>query len=309
MIIHEGYENLNLKTPVVTLGIFDGVHRGHRSLLDNLVLQAKEAKGESVVITFSPHPRLVLDQNRVDLSFLTTMEEKIVLLEKSKIDHLIIIEFTKKFSRIKACDFIKKVLVEKIGTKHLLIGYNHHFGKGGEGDFNTVKQCAESFDFLVEQLQGFYTEEGTISSSAIREALFNGRLDDANRWLGYSYSVSGAIIEGRQIGRSIGFPTANIKPDFQYKLIPGNGVYAVEVKLDGLVYPGMLSIGTNPTVNEDPEKRSIEVHILNFNGDIYGKKISVIFRKRLRNEIKFENLVQLTEQMKLDRQQTLQLLT
>jgi riboflavin kinase/FMN adenylyltransferase len=309
MIIHEGYENLNLKTPFVTLGIFDGVHLGHRFLLDNLVLRAKEEKGESVVITFSPHPRLVLDQNLDDLSFLTTMNEKIVLLENSKIDHLIIIEFTKKFSRIKACDFIKKVLVEKIGTKHLLIGYNHHFGKGGEGDVNTVKQCAESLDFQVEQVQGFYTGEATISSSAIREALVNGRLDEANRWLGYSYSVSGTIIEGRKIGRSIGFPTANIKPDFQYKLIPANGVYAVEVKLDGLIYQGMLNIGTNPTVNEDPEKRSIEVHILNFNKDIYRKTISVIFRKRLRNEIKFDNIDQLTEQMKLDKQQTLQLLT
>ena len=197
----------------------------------------------------------------------------------------------------------------KIGMKHLLIGYNHHFGKGGAGDFNTVKQCAESFDFLVEQVQEFYTEEGTISSSAIREALLNGRLDEANRWLGYSYSVTGAIIEGRRIGQSIGFPTANIKPDFQYKLIPGNGVYAVDVKLDGLIYPGMLSIGTNPTVNEDPAKRSIEVHILNFDKDIYGKTISVIFRKRLRDEIKFDNIAQLTEQLELDKQQTLLLLT
>jgi riboflavin kinase/FMN adenylyltransferase len=309
MIIHEGYENLNLVSPVVTLGIFDGVHRGHRALLDCLVSCAREAKGESVVITFSPHPRLVLEQNRVDLSFLTTMEEKKVLLENANVDHLIIIEFNNKFSNIQACDFIKEVLVEKIGTKHLIIGYNHHFGRSGEGDYNTIKNCAESLDFKVEQVQRFHTEEGAISSSSIREALFKGRLDEANRWLGYSYSISGTIVEGRQIGRSIGFPTANIKPDYQYKLIPAIGVYAVEVKLDGLIYRGMLSIGSNPTVNNDSRARSIEVNILDFDKDIYGLEISVIFRKRLRDEIKFDTTEQLAEQMKLDEQQVLLLLT
>jgi len=308
MIIHEGYENLNLVTPVVTLGIFDGVHRGHRTLLDCLVSRAREAKGESVVITFSPHPRLVLERNRINLSFLTTLDEKKALLENANVDHLIIIEFNNEFSKINACDFIKQVLVEKIGTKHLIIGYNHHFGRSGEGDFNTIKHCAESFDFRVEQVQGFHTEEGAISSSSIRNALLKGRLDEANRWLGYSYSVNGTIVEGRKIGRSIGFPTANIKPDYQYKLIPANGVYAVEVLLDGLIYPGMLSIGSNPTVNNDAGIRSIEVHILNFDKDIYGKAISVIFRKRLRDEIKFDNTKQLAEQMELDQQQTILLL-
>lgn len=309
MIIHEGYENLNLVTPVVTLGIFDGVHRGHRTLLDCLVSRAIEAKGESVVITFSPHPSLVLEQNLGNLSFLTTMEEKKVLLENANVDHLIIIEFTNQFSKIQACDFIKDALVEKIGTKHLIIGYNHHFGRRGEGNFNTIKHCTESLDFRVEQVQGFHTEEGAISSSSIREALLEGRLDEANRWLGYSYSISGTIVEGRKIGRSIGFPTANIKPDYQYKLIPGNGVYAVEVQFDGLIYPSMLSIGSNPTVNNDAGIRSIEVHILNFDKDIYGRAISVIFRKRLRDEIKFDNTDQLAEQMKLDQQQVILLLT
>jgi riboflavin kinase / FMN adenylyltransferase len=308
MIIHEGYENLNLVTPVVTLGIFDGVHRGHRALLDCLVSRAKEAKRESVVITFSPHPKLVLEQNRGNLSFLTTIEEKKVLLESANVDHLIIIEFNDKFSKIQACDFIKEVLVEKIRTKHLIIGYNHHFGRGGKGDFNTIKQCAESLELRIEQVQGFHTEEGAISSSSIREALLTGRLDDANKWLGYSYSISGTIVEGRQIGRSIGFPTANIKPDYQYKLVPANGVYAVEVQLDGMRHPGMLSIGSNPTVNNDSRFRSIEVHILDFDKNIYGRAISVIFRKRLRDEIKFDNKEQLAEQMELDKQYTLQLL-
>jgi riboflavin kinase/FMN adenylyltransferase len=309
MIIHEGYQNLNLVEPVVTLGIFDGVHRGHRVLLDRLVARAEEVKAESVVITFSPHPRLVLEQKNIDLSFLTTIEEKMVLLEKANVDHVIIIEFNKQFSKIRACDFIKDILVDKIGTKHLIIGYNHHFGRRGEGDFNTIKQCSESNAFRVEQVQGFHTEEGAISSSSIREALLNGRLDEANRWLGYSYSVGGTIIEGRKIGRSIGFPTANINPDNQYKLIPGNGVYAVEVHLDDKVYMGMLSIGSNPTVNADIRIRSIEVHILNYDTDIYGRKISVTFRKRLRDEKKFDNIELLTQQMELDKQDTLRVLS
>lgn len=307
MIIHEGYENLNLHSPVTTLGIFDGVHRGHMALIECLISRAREGNCESVVITFSPHPRIVLEQNNNDLAFLTTMEEKKELLEKAGIDHLVVIQFNIKFSEIAACDFIKDILVEKIGTRHLIIGHNHHFGRRGEGDFNTIQQCSESLGFIVEQVQGFRTIEGTISSSLIRDALLSGRLDEANRWLGYCYSVSGTVIEGRRIGRSIGFPTANIKPDSPNKLIPCNGVYAVEVRVDDIYYPGMLSIGSNPTVNTDKNFRSIEVHILNFDNDIYGRNISVRFRKRLRDEKKFDDLEQLTEQMSIDKQDTLHL--
>lgn len=309
MIIHEGYENLNLVAPVVTLGIFDGVHRGHRALLDTLVSRAQSEKGESAVITFSPHPRIVLEQNKKNLSFLTTMNEKVVLLRKANVDHLIIIEFNTAFSKISACDFIKEVLVEKIGTKHLVIGYDHHFGRSGEGDFNTIKKCAEELDFRVEQVQGYHTEEGAISSSSIRKALLMGKIEEANSWLGYSYQVSGKVMEGRRIGRTLGYPTANIKPDSQYKLIPVNGVYAVEVKIDETLHLGMLSIGSNPTVNEDVSLRSIEVNILNFDNDIYGKDISVIFRKKLRDEKKFDNLTQLKEQMGRDKEDTLRLFT
>jgi len=305
MIIHEGYENIFITNPVVTLGIFDGVHLGHSALLNCLISRAKEVNGESVVITFSPHPRIVLDKNSVSLSFLTTMEEKIALLEKAHIDHLIIIEFNTTFSNIRACDFIIDILVGKIRTKHLIIGFNHHFGRRGEGDFNTIRQCTEPLDFTVEQLKGIHTEEGAISSSSIREALLTGHLDEANRWLGYSYSITGVIVSGRHIGRSIGFPTANIKPGDQYKLIPANGVYAVEVTLEGLKYPGMLSIGSNPTVNNDPRKRTIEVNIFDFEKDIYGNSISVTFMKRLRDEQKFDTTEKLAEQMHIDKQQVL----
>jgi riboflavin kinase/FMN adenylyltransferase len=298
-----------LIAPVATLGIFDGVHRGHKALLDSLVSKAQSEKGESVVITFSPHPRLILDKNNKNLSFLTTMDEKVILLRKANVDHLIIIEFNTAFSKISACDFLENILIEKIGTKHLIIGYDHHFGRHGEGDFNTIKECSDESEFIVEQVQGIHTEEGAISSSSIRTALLTGKLDEANSWLGYHYSLSGTVIEGRRIGRTIGYPTANIKPHSQYKLIPANGVYAAEVEVDEKRYMGMLSIGSNPTVNEDRSFRSIEVYILNFDNDIYGHDISVIFRKKLRDEKKFDNLLQLTEQMDLDKKNTLQFLT
>jgi riboflavin kinase/FMN adenylyltransferase len=308
MVIHDGYENLKLNSPVATLGIFDGVHKGHMTLINFLVNRAKETNGESVVITFSPHPRLVLEPDNNNLSFLTTMDEKKILLENAHIDHLIVIQFTKQFSSIPACDFIKDILLEKIGTRHLVIGYNHHFGRRGEGDFNTIRQCSEAAGFIVEQVKGFTADEGAISSSLIREALLKGKLDEANNWLGYPYSLSGNVIEGKKIGRTIGFPTANIKPDSLNKLVPCNGVYAVEVKIENEIFPGMLSIGSNPTVNKDIKFRSVEVNILNFDRDIYGRKITVIFRKRLRDEKKFEGLEQLTEQMELDKKKTLRLI-
>jgi riboflavin kinase/FMN adenylyltransferase len=308
MIIHQGYENLNQKEPVVTLGIFDGVHRGHKALLDSLVSRAREVNGESVVITFHPHPRLVLEKKKKGLSFLSTMDEKKILLEKALIDHLIIIEFTRHFSKMNACDFVKKILVGKVGTRHLIIGHDHHFGFKGEGNYNTINDCARAMNFKVEQIHGFQMEEATISSSLIREALMKGNLDEANKCLGYTYSLRGKVVAGKKIGRIIGFPTANIKPDYKYKLIPGDGVYAVEVQLDNDLFHGMLSIGRNPTVNKTPGARSIEVNIFDFEDDIYEKDIEVSFRYRLRNEIKFDNVEQLSRQMEHDRKNAMRLL-
>ncbi len=307
MVIHKGYDNLTLVNPVVTMGIFDGVHRGHRSLLKTLVNRARETHGDSVVITFSPHPRIVLEQDHVNLSFLSTMEEKISLLEKTGIDHLIIIDFNLEFSKKGACEFIKDILVDRIGTKHLILGYDHHFGQQGEGNYNTVKECAASMHFGVEQVKGLQTEEGKISSSSIREELLQGHVEKANNWLGYYYRLDGVVVEGHRIGRSIGFPTANIETTDKYKLIPGNGVYAVEVETGGKTYPGMLSIGFNPTVRKDGTARSVEVHILSFSKDIYGQNITLVFRKRLRSEKKFDNIKQLAEQMEIDKENTLKL--
>ncbi len=308
MIIHKGYENLTLTNPVVTTGIFDGVHSGHRVLLDHLVSRTREVKGESVVITFDPHPRLVLEKGSKEFFYLSTLDEKKVLMEEAGVDNLIIIRFTDQFSRIKACDFIQSILIDKLGTRYLIIGHDHHLGYGGEGNYDTVVKCALSSGFKFEKIEGFKTDRVVISSSLIRNALLKGRVEEANRWLGYNYSLMGKVIKGREIGREIGFPTANIAPCDQYKLIPYDGAYAVDIQIDGRKYPGMLSIGKNPTVNKTSGSRSIEVNIFNFKSDIYGKEIKIIFRYRLRDEIKFDNTDQLVKQMEKDRERALQLL-
>jgi len=306
MILHKGFEGLNINLAVVTLGIFDGVHLGHKLLLEHLIARAKAIGGESVVITFSPHPRLVLEKDHLNLTFLSTPDEKKILLEKAGIDHLILIDFNTEFSRIPACDFVRDILIGKIGARYLIVGYDHHFGRSGEGDFETIRQCSDLYDFSVEKVQGLQADEGVISSTLIRRALQAGRIDDANNLLGYSYSISGYVVEGKKLGRKIGFPTANISPD-EHKLIPANGVYAVEVNTGEDILPGMLSIGSNPTVNPDHDSRFIEVNILNFNDDIYNKNITVIFRKRLRDEKKFDSVDQLVVQMIKDKEETMKL--
>jgi riboflavin kinase/FMN adenylyltransferase len=309
MIIHEGYDILKLISPVVTLGIFDGVHRGHRFLIDTLISRARETHGESVVITFHPHPRLVLDKDNAKLRFLSTFEEKVPLLEKTGIDHLVIIEFTREFSRMTANDFVKKVLVSKVRTKHLIIGHDHHFGYRGEGNFETIKSCAESSGIIVEQVSGFHSGAEPVSSSLIREELLKGNPMKANELLGYYYSLKGIVIEGKKLGREIGFPTANIKLGDPHKLVPGDGVYAVEVLINMNKYKGMMSIGTNPTVNKNPGVRSVEVNVFDFDKNIYGEEIAVIFRFRLRDEQKFSDIRQLSHQIELDKENAIQLLS
>jgi riboflavin kinase / FMN adenylyltransferase len=308
MIIHRGYKNLNLKHTFVTVGVFDGVHLGHRALLDHLASGADKAGRESVVITFDPHPRLVLSGKKEGIFFLSTLDEKKKLLSESGIGHLIILDFTRELGNMEAVDFIKEILVNNIGVKHLVVGYDNHFGKDQGGDFKRISECAELYNFEAEQVDGVFSQEVIVSSTAIRDALLNGRLEDANRWLGYNYSITGKVVEGRKLGRSLGFPTANIEPADIFKLIPADGVYAVEVLVDDRRVSGMLSIGFNPTVNTDRTKRSIEVHIFDFDMNLYDRMITAIFRFRLRDEMKFENTEQLTEQMKVDRQTALRLL-
>lgn len=308
MIVHEGYKNLTLNKPVVTMGIFDGVHLGHRHLLDSLSRVAEIEGGESVVITFNPHPRIVLSGKQgAGLYFLSTMDEKLRLLEKVGIDHLIVIPFDQEFSRITACDFVEDVLVRHIGTKYLVVGHDHHFGYMGKGNYDTITNCAGLLNFTVKKAEGISSGEGFISSSLIRQALMSGRLEDANKWLGYHYTLTGKVTEGKKLGRKLGFPTANLVPG-EHKLIPADGVYAVGVTTGGNNYKGILSIGRNPTVNMLPAARSVEVNILDFDSDIYGADVTITFRFRLRDEKKFQGTEELVRQMNADRELAMRLL-
>lgn len=308
MRIHYGYNDLKLLNPVVTLGIFDGVHRGHLLLLRKLKKRADDIKGESVVITFYPHPRKVLSTDRNSMMLLTTLQEKIELLEKCGIDHLVIVEFDRNFSNKEACDFIEEVLVGKVGAKQLIVGFNHQFGRRGEGDFNRVKQCAEGHNIKVEMVEAIVKGSVIVSSSAIRDALLTGRLEEANDMLGYNYFIEGKIVEGKKLGRKIGYPTANVSIDDKDKLIPGNGVYAAEIIIDDRKYRGVMSIGVNPTIDKNSLVRTIEVNIFRFRKEIYGSKVKVIFRFRLRDEITFNNLTELATQIEIDKKRAIELL-
>ena len=308
MIIHEGPGNLNLINPVVTVGVFDGVHLGHRALLDHLVSRSERAGGESAVITFDPHPRVLLSGKTGGFFFLSTIGEKKKLFAETGIGHLIIMNFTRELASMEADEFIGQILVGKIGTRHLLVGYDNHFGKGRGGDFNRISESAGKYGLKVEQVGGVSSSAGIISSTSIRDALINGRIEDANRWLGYDYSVRGKVVQGRRLGRSLGFPTANIRPEDPYKLIPADGVYAVEVLLGNEKVPGMMSIGFNPTVNKKLMHKSIEVNIFDIDRDLYGHTVTVIFKFWLRNEKRFDSMELLAEQMKLDRETAIRLL-
>lgn len=304
MIIYDGYKDLRLKRTVATMGIFDGVHRGHQVLLDHLADKAKESNGESVVITFFPHPRTVIDGIGADIKMLTTQDEKFERIGSAGIDHLVVIPFDEEFSRMPACDFIKDVLVSAIGVSHLVMGYNHRFGRRGEGDFSTIESCNESRSIILEKLDALNIDGYAVSSSAIRDLLLKGDTATANDLLGYNYQIGGVVTMGKQLGRTIGFPTANISTGSSGKLIPGNGVYIVDVIVENVSHKGMMSIGSNPTVNNDPSFKSIEVNILDFDTDIYGKNITVVFRHRLRDEQKFNGIGELKDQLRNDLEDT-----
>jgi riboflavin kinase/FMN adenylyltransferase len=308
MIITDGNSFPSLTGPFITVGVFDGVHLGHRALLDQLVLKASQAGRMSVVITFDPHPKLVLGGSKNNLAFLSTPEEKKELLGKSGIDHLVIIPFTRELASMEGRQFISEILVDRMGAGFLLVGYDNHFGKGRDTGFESISRHAARYGLETEQVKGLSGPDGVISSTTIRNALLDGRLDVANSCLGYSYSLTGTVVPGNRLGNSLGFPTANLKPPL-YKLVPADGVYTVEVNIDEKTYGGMLSIGMNPTVNNDRNKKTVEVHIFDFGGDLYGQAVTVVFRYRLRDERKFDNLEQLAAQMRLDKIESLRLLT
>lgn len=304
------YRDLSEFTPlaraVVTTGAFDGVHKGHQKILNRLREAAREIKGESVVITFHPHPRNVLSPDNKEY-LLSTLEEKTKLLSDFRIDHLIIIPFTREFAQTTSADFIKKILIERIGTRKLVIGYDHKFGKNREGSFEYLRDNASEFGFKVDEIPRQDIEDSAISSTHIRLALKRGDVKAAREFLGRYYTLSGNVIRGKQLGKKLGYPTANIEPEDTEKLLPADGIYAVYTIIEGKKYQGMMSIGFNPTLNE--KTRSLEVNIFNFNEDIYGKRITIEFVEFLRKEEKFADLELLKEQLARDEENTRKILS
>jgi riboflavin kinase/FMN adenylyltransferase len=277
--------------------MFDGVHLGHKSIIDALIKTGSENNLETAVLTFWPHPRFIFNPNE-DLKLLNTVEEKKFLMEKYGIDHLFLKEFDEEFRNLTGEEFVRQILVEKLHVKYLIIGYDHSFGKNKSGNFELLQKLSAELGFEVEQMEAINIHENNISSTKIRNALLAGDIKKANEMLGYSYSVSGSVVHGKKIGRTIGYPTANIETD-SIKLLPKKGAYIVEVLVKGKEYKGMLSVGTNPTVNG--EKLTVEVYILDFNEDIYGENLTVSFRNFLHDEIKFEGLDQLIERLDEDK--------
>ena len=303
-----GHKNFSSDEPVVTLGMFDGVHRGHRVLLDSLIRKAKTLGADSVVLTLDPHPRIVLSGGDSSLRFLTSLDEKSQLMEETGIDKLLVLPFTNELSRMGSCDFVKKYLVDIIGVRHLILGFDHHFGYRGYGDAVAITECAGRYGFGVDRMEALKEGNKVISSTTIRKLLKEGSLAAANKLLGYSYMLKGKVVEGKKIGRLLGFPTANIAPDYSFKLIPADGVYAVEVILDSVRYNAMLYIGPRPTIERDKGRRTIEVNIFDFDREIYGKDITVIFRHRLRGDKKFSSREKLLDQIEKDKAGSIRLL-
>jgi riboflavin kinase/FMN adenylyltransferase len=304
------YHNLDdfsqLPNAVVTSGTFDGVHLGHQKILDRLKEVASKHSGETVVITFWPHPRLVLNPTDTKLKLLNTFEERIELIKEQGIQHLLRIPFTKEFSNISSADFIQKILVGKIGTRKLVIGYDHHFGKNREGSFEQLQLNGPRFGFDVEEIPRQEIENIGISSTKIRTALEAGDVAGASTLLGRAYSITGRVVQGEKLGRMLGFPTANLDLDSHYKLIPAEGIYAVMVLHEGQTYKGMLYIGQRPTVGGIHQ--TIEVNIFDFDKDIYGETLTVQFISNIRQDIKFNDLEALKKQLALDKQAALGML-
>jgi len=322
-IYHNLSEFTKLDNAIVTIGTFDGVHFGHQKIIKQLVEKAKTVGGESVILTFFPHPRMIIDPENQDLKMINTINEKAEILKSLGVDHLIITPFTRDFSNQLPDDYIKNTLVNNIGTKHIIIGYDHRFGKDRSGNLADLKTAGLHFGFTVEEIMEQDIHDVAVSSTKIRQALLAGDVSLAADYLGYPFSIFGRVIKGDKIGRTIGFPTANIFVEETYKLIPGDGIYAVTVEMNSdltvtdskttsenptvnlkpLTFKGMAYIGQRPTING--MTRNIEVNIFDFNREIYGQDIKMNFLKFLRHDVKFTGLEALTVQLQKDKEATL----
>jgi len=316
MQVHKEINKLpSFKNAAITIGTFDGVHTGHLQIIKLLKQEAAEINGESVIITFHPHPRMVLssaqggNKSSSSVSLLNTLDEKVELIQQQEIDHLVIVPFTHEFSLLTAEEYIKDFLVDKFHPHTIIIGHDHHFGKERQGNYKLLEENAEPLNYVVEEIPEYVINHVAISSTRIREALLTADIETANQCLGYQYFFGGAVIEGDKLGRSLGYPTANIKVNDEHKLIPANGVYAVELQTADAQSPvlkGMMNIGYRPTVGGT--KKMIEVNIFDFNKEIYGMQIRIFVKKYLRPEQKFDGLEALKTQLSIDKANAIKIL-
>ncbi len=287
----------NNRQSVVTIGTFDGAHLGHKAILNRVVETAKKENLDSVVLTFFPHPRMVLQQIS-DIKLINTIDERTQLLKKSGLDHLVIHPFTHAFSRLTALEYVRDILVNSLKAKKIIIGYDHRFGRNRNADIDDLKEFGRTYNFEVEEISAKEIDDVAISSTKIRKALNEGDIETANSYLGYNYMISGEVVQGKAIGRTIKYPTANLKLKENYKLIPKNGVYVVQSKIDSENIFGITSIGTNPTVGG--KEKTIETHFLDFNKDLYGKEITIEFLKFIRDEATFNSVELLRQEIVKD---------
>ncbi|MBX2922637.1 MAG: bifunctional riboflavin kinase/FAD synthetase [Chitinophagaceae bacterium] len=303
MQVHQNISNLpSFRKAVITIGTFDGVHTGHRQIIAQLKEEARRINGETVIITFFPHPRKIIGKDG-NIQLLTTQEEKTELLEQQGIDHLIVIPFTPEFAEQTAQTYISDFLVDKIHPHTIIIGYDHRFGKNREGDYRMLEKFASACGYQVKEISERLLNEIAVSSTRARKALLNGETEIANELLGYPYFFEGIVVDGNKLGRTLGYPTANIEPGNPEKLIPGNGIYAVEITVNGECFKGMMSIGIRPTIGDSP--RVIEVNIFDFDKDIYGQTVRVYVKSFLRSEEKFNTLEELKVQLAKDKEESL----
>jgi len=288
-----------IASPVCTMGTFDGVHLGHRKTIAQLIENAKKAGGESVLLSFEPHPRLVLYPDDHRLELIQSLEQRVASLEDTGLAHLILYPFTKELSRTAASDFVREVLVKRIGIAGMTIGYNHQFGRNREGNLSLLKELGSAYHFKVDVVDALEINSEKVSSTKIREAVKSGEIPKANQYLGRNFGFSGTVVTGNQIGGKMGFPTVNIVPLAMHQLIPGNGVYAVRVTMGGNQLKGMCNIGYRPTVSDSGELR-IEIHLLDFDREVYGEGIELEFIQRIRDEQKFPSREALQMQLKQD---------
>ena len=290
---------------VVTVGTFDGVHLGHRKLIDKVISISKSKNLRSIILTFSPHPRIVLN-NDSDIKLLTTQREKNEIFGSYNIDYLLTQDFSKSFSKLSPIEFVRDILVKKLNVKHIVTGYDHHFGKNRNANSNQLIEFSKDFGYDVTKVDAFHKNKVSISSTKIRNLIIDGKINNANEFLGYQFILTGKVIGGLGRGKSLGFPTANILID-NYKIKPGNGVYYISSLLEGQITNGMMNVGVNPTFKD--KGHSIEIHFFDFNQNLYDKEISIRVIKKIREEKKFDSADELTTQLQLDKKKCFELIT